>query len=79
MADPIVFVGTYTSRGAAGIYSCRLNQRTGELKVCGRPAPVLDPSFLALHPSGRRLYAASELERFRGLAGGAVCELAVRP
>ena len=79
MAEPIVFVGTYTSRGAAGIYVCRSNPRTGELRPCARPAPVLDPSFLALHPSGRRLYAASELERFRGLISGAVCELAVDP
>jgi 6-phosphogluconolactonase len=60
--DLMVYVGTYTGRGSAskGIYRLRLDMKTGALSDAGAPAESVSPSFLALHPSGRFLYAVNE-------------------
>ena len=36
-----------------------------------------DPSFLATHPNGRFLYAASEIQEFEGQPQGALCAYAI--
>jgi len=58
----MVYVGTYTGEGSAskGIYPLRLDVATGALTPAGAPAESASPSFLALHPSGRYLYAVNE-------------------
>ena len=38
-----------------------------------------NPSFLALHPSGRFLYAVNEVADFKGARTGAVSAFAVDP
>jgi 6-phosphogluconolactonase len=77
-AGPIrVFFGTYTGGTSKGIYGCTLDRTTGALS-----APVLvgetpSPSFLALHPKHRFLYAVNEVDRFDGKPGGSVSAFAV--
>jgi 6-phosphogluconolactonase len=58
----MVYVGTYTGGTSAskGIYPLRLDLATGALTEAGAPAESVSPSFLALHPSGRFLYAVNE-------------------
>ena len=58
----IVYVGTYTGGTSAskGIYRLRLDLATGALTEAGPPTETGSPSFLALHPSGRYLYAVNE-------------------
>jgi 6-phosphogluconolactonase len=58
----MVYVGTYTGGTSAskGIYPLRLDLATGALTEAGTPAESVSPSFLALHPSGRFLYAVNE-------------------
>jgi 6-phosphogluconolactonase len=58
----MVYVGTYTGGTSAskGIYRLRLNLATGALTEAGPPMESASPSFLALHPSGRYLYAVNE-------------------
>ncbi|PYQ18419.1 MAG: 6-phosphogluconolactonase [Acidobacteria bacterium] len=58
----MIYVGTYTDHGSAskGIYRLRLDLKTGALEAAGSPAESVSPSFLALHPSGRFLYAVNE-------------------
>jgi len=58
----VVYVGTYTGGTSAskGIYPLRLDLSTGALTEAGTPAESVSPSFLALHPSGRFLYAVNE-------------------
>jgi 6-phosphogluconolactonase len=56
-----VYVGTYTDAGSKGIYRLRLDLATGALSPEGEPTPAVNPSFLALHPSRRFLYAVSEV------------------
>ncbi len=54
------YVGTYSQRGSKGIYVGELNDTTGALTITGTVGGVDDPSFLALHPNGRFLYAVGE-------------------
>ena len=69
--DCYVYVGTYTNKGSEGIYLCRLDTTAGKLTALGLAAKVPDPSFLAIHPDGRHLYAASEIFNFEGKKSGA--------
>jgi 6-phosphogluconolactonase len=70
---PLVFVGTYTSKTASrGVYRFRADARTGAWAPLGVTDAGPDPSFLAVHPNGRVLYAVNETERFAGEASGAV-------
>ncbi len=60
-ADYDVYVGTYTKGDSRGIYRLRLNGTTGQLTAKALSATSQNPSFLALHPTGKYLYAANEL------------------
>jgi len=55
-----IYVGTYTRGESRGIYLCRLDAGTGELTAPEPVGEAENPSFLALDPAGRFLYAASE-------------------
>lgn len=72
-----VYVGTYTSGKSEGIYLYRLDLSSGELKHVATTKGVKDPSFLALAPSRRYLYAVNEVEEFAGKKSGAVSAFAV--
>ncbi|HEV7223098.1 MAG TPA: lactonase family protein, partial [Pirellulales bacterium] len=65
-----VYVGTYTNGKSEGIYRLKLDRKTGELTKAGATSGVKNPSFLALHPSGRYLYAVCEVADFGKNAGG---------
>ena len=58
--DYFVYLGTYTEHGAKGIYAYRFQPSTGKLTSMGAVATTPNPSFLAVHPNGRFLYAANE-------------------
>jgi 6-phosphogluconolactonase len=75
-----VYVGTYTGSTSRGIYKVELDASTGAFVE----GPALagqseNPSFLALHPGGRVLYAVNEVGNFRGAKTGAVSAFAVDP
>lgn len=72
-----VYVGTYTSGKSEGIYLYALNLTSGELKHIATTKGVKDPSFLALAPSRRYLYAVNEVEEFAGRKSGALSAFAV--
>jgi 6-phosphogluconolactonase len=56
-----VFVGTYTKpQKSKGIYAWRFQPATGKLTPLGVAAETSNPSFLAVHPSQRFLYAVNE-------------------
>ena len=58
-----VYVGTYTKGDSKseGIYLARFNSDSGELKLVGLAAKADNPSFLAIHPNERFVYAVNEL------------------
>jgi 6-phosphogluconolactonase len=74
-----VYVGTYTGGESKGIYRLELNPATGELKQLGATGGVTNPSFLAIHPSQRFLYAVGEVTDFDGGKGGGVSALSIDP
>jgi 6-phosphogluconolactonase len=57
----LVFVGTYTTKTESrGIYGYEFDADTGKLTPKGVAAEARDPSWVAVHPSGKFLYAANE-------------------
>ena len=76
--DDLLYVGTYTEGGRPdGIYLIRMDRRSGKLRRVGSVNAGANPSFLAIHPNGRVLYAVNELEKYNGRATGAVSALAI--
>lgn len=70
-AQPItnrLYVGTYSVRGSEGIYVVDFNRKSGALSIVGAAKNSQNPSFLALHPSKKYLYAVNEAS---GSAAGA--------
>jgi 6-phosphogluconolactonase len=55
-----VYAGTYTGDGSKGIYAYRFDDSTGKLTATGLAAETSNPSFLAVSPNQRFLYAANE-------------------
>src|SRR5262245_50588394 len=56
-----VYVGTYTGKsGSKGIYRYDFDPATGRLTPAGLAAEAVNPSFLAIHPSGKYLFAVGE-------------------
>ena len=73
----LVYVGTYTTGKSEGIYLYRLNLSSGELKHVATTRGVVNPSFLALAPSRRYLYAVNEVGDFAGKKSGAISAFAI--
>ena len=68
------YVGTYTGAVGAGsngegIYLFEMNSVTGELSHRKLAAKSTDPSWIAIHPSKKYLYAANEVSDFNGNSG----------
>jgi 6-phosphogluconolactonase len=74
-----VYVGTYTDAGSRGIYRFELDPATGAVTDPVLAGESVNPSFLALHPNGRVLYAVNEVDSFAGGRTGAVSAFAIDP
>jgi 6-phosphogluconolactonase len=68
----LLLVGTQTAATSKGIYAYAFQAATGELKLLGLAAESDNPTFLALSPSGKLVFAANELDRYEGTSSGAV-------
>src|SRR6202158_1346529 len=70
----IFYVGTYTEDGSKskGIYAYRFDADTGQITSLGLAAETTNPSFVALHPHGRFLYAVNEVGNYKGPNSGGV-------
>ena len=74
----LVYVGTYTNKTASkGIYVYSFDPGTGKLTSLGVAAESEDPSFLALHPSGKYLYAVNEIDHFGAQKRGAASAFSI--
>jgi 6-phosphogluconolactonase len=72
------YIGTYTRKQSSkGIYAYRFDAAAGKLTPVGLAAESADPSFLAVHPSGKYLYAVNEVDNFDGIRSGAVSAFAI--
>ncbi|MFG2515320.1 lactonase family protein [Streptomyces sp. NPDC048584] len=54
------FIGSFTAAGGPGIVTAAVDPGSGALTVLSTVDAVPDPSYLALSPDGRTLYAVSE-------------------
>src|SRR5271157_2828275 len=57
-----VYIGTYTQSRGKGIYAFRFQPTTGKLTRPVLVSETPNPSFLAVHPNRRFLYAVNEHE-----------------
>jgi 6-phosphogluconolactonase len=74
----LVYVGTYTNKTASkGIYVYSFDPGTGKLSSLGAAAESEDPSFLAVHPGGKYLYAVNEIDHFGGQKSGAASAFSI--
>lgn len=84
----VVYIGTYTEKivfgtgevyqgKGRGIYRFALDPDSGRLEPRGLTPGIMNPSFLALEPRGRFLFAVNELEEFEGEATGTLSAFAV--
>jgi 6-phosphogluconolactonase len=62
----MVYFGTYTGGKSEGIYRCTFDPATGELGKPALAAKVKNPTFLAIHPTGKFVYAVGEISDFGG-------------
>lgn len=74
-----VYVGTYTDGTSRGIYRLTFDPATGTMTEPVLAVETKNPTFLALHPSGRFLYAVGEISNFEGAKTGAVSAFAIDP
>lgn len=75
-ADHFVYFGTYTGAKSKGIDCWRMTD-DGKLTRVGLAAETANPTYLALHPNGKFLYAIGELSQFNGQKAGAVSAYAI--
>ncbi|MCB1097297.1 MAG: lactonase family protein [Verrucomicrobiae bacterium] len=74
----LVYIGTYTGGGSEGIYVFRMNPKNGKLRNRQLAAKSEQPSFLALSPDKKFLYAANETSEWKGERGtGGVTSFAI--
>jgi 6-phosphogluconolactonase len=68
----MLFVGTGTATGSKGVYGYRFDAAQGTLEPAGLAAEAPSPSFLALSPDGKYLFAVNEIDSYQGAKTGAV-------
>src|SRR5450432_3284872 len=64
-AQYLMYVGTFTKRDSKGIYVFRFDDKTGAASPLGLAVEASNPSWLALHPNGKTLYAANEDDNYQ--------------
>lgn len=74
-----IYVGTYTEEGSTskGIYVYRYDAANGKVTSLGLAAQTINPSFLAIAPNRRFLYAVNEVGNYQGKKSGAVSAFAI--
>lgn len=73
----LVYIGTYTGKKSQGIYVCRLDPATGALTAPELAGEMINPSWVAIRPGGKYLYAAGEFGPYPD--AGAIRGFAIGP
>ncbi len=76
-AGYLMFVGTYTKETSKGIQAYRFDPATGKATDLGLVAEMREPSFLALHPSNKFLYALSEIDDYDADKSGSISAFSI--
>ena len=75
----IAYIGTYTRQKSKGIYAYNFAPATGKTTPIGLVAETVNPSFLAIHPNQKFVYAANEVDTFEGQPSGYISAFAIEP
>ena len=74
----LIYIGSYTGdTHAEGVHLAAFDSSSGSLRRLASFHAGVNPSFLALHPNGRVLYAVNETTAHEGHATGAVGAFAI--
>jgi len=73
----LVYIGTYTTKGAEGIYVYSFDPSSGELTFSSKATGIVNPTFLAIDPQRQYLYAANEVDTFDDKPSGAVSAFSI--
>lgn len=73
----LVYIGTYTGDSSKGIYAFRFDEGSGALSPVGLVAETKSPSFLAVGPNRKFLYAVNEISSFEGERAGSVSAFSI--
>src|SRR5215468_6937676 len=73
----LLFVGTYTEKESKGIYAYSFDSASAELAPLSLAAETSNPSFLAIDPSHRFLYAVNEIQKYKDANSGVVSAFAI--
>lgn len=75
-ASELLLVGTQKSGSSKGIYAYRFDASAGNLQPLGLAGETDSPTFLAIAPNGKTVFAINEVETYRGRPGGSLCSFA---
>ncbi len=73
----LLFVGTYTGKDSKRIYAYSFDSASSQFTPLGLAAETTNPSYLAIDPSRRFLYAVNEVSNYKGASSGAVSAFAI--
>ena len=75
----LLYVGTYTDKGAKGIYVYRYDAGSGQLSDSQVAAETVNPSFVTIDDKKRLLYAVNELQKYQNESSGGVSAFSIGP
>ena len=75
----LMYVGTYTKGASKGIYAYRYDADSGKTISLGLAAESVNPSFLAVDPTYRHVYAVNEVQDYKGGKSGGVSAFQIEP
>jgi 6-phosphogluconolactonase len=71
-AEYSLYIGAYTRGASKGILLAHFNSKTGAISTPELAVATPNPTFLAIHPNNRFLYAVNEVESWNGQPTGSV-------
>ena len=74
-----LFIGGSAKGSGQGIMACKFDGRLGAFGPVKLAVESVNPTFLALRRSGDFLYAANEIDNFKGTSAGALSAFRVKP
>ena len=71
-AEYSLYIGTYTRGASKGILLAHFNSKTGAISTPELAVATPNPTFLAIHPNNRFIYAVNEVGTWNGKNTGSV-------
>ncbi len=75
--NALLYIGAYTNQMNKGISVAKFDLATGVISEMTTAAETANPTFLALHPSGKHLYSIGETGQYQGQKTGFVSAFSI--